>query len=52
MDWKNVSEKEKKDVTGEVKSLLTKIRDKKTSLEKMINEVEELKTKYTKMFYR
>jgi len=41
---------QKEDVTEEVKSLLIKIRDRKIYLEKMINEAEELKTKYTKKF--
>ena len=42
---------QKEDVTEEVKSLLLKIRERKGSLEKAVEELQELKTEYTKKFF-
>lgn len=42
---------QKEDVTEKVKSLLLKIRERKGSLEKAVEELQELKTEYTKKFF-
>ena len=42
---------QKEDVTEKVKSLLLKIRERKGSLEKAVEELQKLKTEYTKKFF-
>ncbi|MFQ6067278.1 MAG: hypothetical protein ACE5K3_08380 [bacterium] len=50
---KSLKEKaEEEDVTDALKSIALSMRDKKQSLEKIIQELEELKGEYTKRFFR